>query len=581
MEKPYILLMYLQRMVYKRTFEYLGNHGLLTIGAYLEERGYRARVFTGITTDGLEVFRKENENYPVFAVGLYCDYDNQSAVEGLSSLLKTSGVHVFTGGPQTLHLGEEFLRNSGCDFLIRGDGEETLFELLEFMVYGRGKIDNIKGLMYLKRDGKSVATEERTPIRDLDSLPFPSSSLILGDKCSYNLPVLSARGCPYRCAFCFEGGNTKALRLRSVESVKMEIRQRLEENPDIKYVWFVDDTFTLNYKRTVEFCQALKELRKDRDFVWFCEGHGGMLARWPELISMMKDAGMVRMQMGMESGWEPALEMYGKEATVAQVEEVIHLCHDADLPQLAGNFIIGGPYETAETLELTSSFVERLIIDTPGLLDISSTFIVPLPNTAISSCPEKFGLTLIDGDSLTSLEDFPVTETADLKINDLSLARSLFLKRVFNTMKNLFKTGRIPHKKIKKHFELALNYGIASTWYKYLYSKDSFVRPYFTMLIKTPALRIEEIPPGLIKSYYPSRVFDMAVTVDRSGGYPVPGERVLSPLEYELLLLCSGKIRLSEICEIIRNKFSDESYSMVEKLLKDFEDRHWILFLPE
>ena len=122
MEVPYILLFYIQRIVYRRTFEYLGNLGLMSLAAFIENKGYKARVFTGITTDALNVFEKEFKKEKIFAAGFYCDYDNQTAVESLSFFLKEKyNIPVLIGGPQTINLGEDFIKKSGCDFLIRGE----------------------------------------------------------------------------------------------------------------------------------------------------------------------------------------------------------------------------------------------------------------------------------------------------------------------------------------------------------------------------------------------------------------------------------------------------------------------------
>jgi anaerobic magnesium-protoporphyrin IX monomethyl ester cyclase len=586
MDRPYILLMYLQRMIYKRPFEYLDNLGLMTLAAFLEDKGYRARVFTGITTDGLNVLEEESTRHPVFAVGLYCDYDNQSAVESVSLLLKQKyGLRVIVGGPQTIHLGEEFLKSSRCDALVRGDGEYALLEILDWMYFGRRLPSMIRGIVYLDEEGRGVVNPERPLIRDLDSLPVPSAAHLLHRTHKYNLSVVSARGCPFRCAFCFEGGNTKALRLRSVENVTSQIRRGLEENPEVKYVWFMDDTFTLNYERTAGFCDALARLREERDFVWFCEAHARVLNKWPQLITMMKDAGLVRMQIGLESGWPPALRIYGKQTSLIEIENTVRLCEEAELPQLPGNFIIGGAHETERTLELTASYAERLLDEAPGIVDISTTFVMPLPNTQIANCPGKFALKLLDTESVTSIEDFPVTETEWLGRNAVSEARYRFVQRISDKLKSLFIERRIPTERIRSHFQLALRYGVTSSWYKYLYVRDPFVQPYFTLLVTTPARMLSQIPSGELEHWYPCRVFDMCKLLEFPNGIPRIGEFQLPPFEHELLRLCGGKIKLRDVIEQMSkrswNGCSEVSTKeRVERLLSDYEDRRWMVFCP-
>ncbi|HBC74894.1 MAG TPA: hypothetical protein DC017_08625, partial [Candidatus Wallbacteria bacterium] len=77
---PYIILIYAQRIVYGRKFEHLGNLGISSLAAYLEDKGFRARAFTGITTDAADIFESEFQKTPVSVAGFYCDYDNQSCV---------------------------------------------------------------------------------------------------------------------------------------------------------------------------------------------------------------------------------------------------------------------------------------------------------------------------------------------------------------------------------------------------------------------------------------------------------------------------------------------------------------------
>lgn len=582
-----VVLMYVQRMIYKRPFEYLGNLGVLTIAAYLKSRGYLPKVFTGITTDALALYRRESTAGELPAVGLYCDYDNESAVISLSALLKREyGVRVIIGGPQAFHLGADFLKASACDALVRGDGEETMAELLDYYFSGTGRLDDIRGISYLSPDGTYVTTAERPLNTALDSLPLPDSSLLVVKK-RYNLPVASARGCPYRCAFCFEGKNTKTLRLRSVGNVMAEIRHGLAEDPEIRYLWFIDDTFTTSRKRTVEFCKELSRLRENRDFIWFCEGHPGFLAGASDLITTMVEAGMVRMQIGLEAGWNEALRLYEKQSSIKDIRNVIDVCWKAGLPQLAGNFIIGGVNETADTLAATKAFAEELIRNYPGLLDLSTTFIIPLPNTAISNTPEKYGLALLDGRSFTSLEDFPVTETAALNRFDLCKARHGFLKEMLDTMREVFTAGKIPFERIRKHFELAIHCGVASVWYKLVYTKDPLVRDYFTLLVTTSAERLEDISRNELDSWYPCRVFDDLLVVEwPEEGEPIIGGVPLTPLAREMLRLCSGRHNLKSIRDQLAERLQGcagkkHSADQIHKILEDFARQRWIVFYPE
>ena len=581
---PSILLMYVQRLVYGRKFEHLGNLGISSLAAYLEDKGFRARAFTGITTDAADIFSAEFQNGPVTAAGFYCDYDNQSCVEEMSRYFKTRyGVKVIVGGPQAINLGEDFIKSSQCDFIVRGDGEAALFELLDYIGFGRGALDKIKGVLYIDESGVLRTNEPREPADSIDSYPLPAAAFELGGRKKFNISVMAARGCPFRCAFCFEGGNSKKLRPRSVEKVVEEIRRGLEENPDANYVWFVDDTFTLNYVRTREFCAALSELRKERHFVWFCEGHAALLSKHPDLVKMMVEAGMARMQVGMESGCRESLERYRKQTAPEEIEEVVRICRAAGLGQLAGNFIIGGTNETPETLERTAAFVEGLHDLAPGLIDISTTFIMPLPNTAISKCPCDFEITIIDPLSLTTTEDFPVNETAGLSRFDISMAARTFLSRSAARMSKLYKSGAVPREAVRKHFELSYKYGLSSKWHRFIYSKNPVVKQYYEMMILSRGVSSDDIAPEKLLPYYPCRTFD---TGPVRGGYlkarPVIDESKLQALERGLAGLCDGRTRLAAVIAAMGEKHREAPAAAenVMRALKEMEEKHLLVFLP-
>jgi Fe-S oxidoreductase len=181
-----------------------------------------------------------------------------------------------------------------------------------------------------------------------------------------------------------------------------EIEARLKRSQRPRYLFFCDDTFTTNPVRLRKILSGVKRLREKYDFVWFCEGHPGFLVKHLEFIREMIDSGMVRMQIGMESGVDDVLKAYGKQASPEDIKKVVEICYAAGLPQLTGNYIIGGAFETAETLATTTRKALELLDLAPGMLDLSTTFIMPLPGTQIYNQPEKFGIVLEDRECLTT-----------------------------------------------------------------------------------------------------------------------------------------------------------------------------------
>ncbi len=583
-QKPFVPLLFIQRPLFKDSFKYIEPLGLMSLAAFIDDKGYEPGVFTGTSIEALDLLKSESRRRRIAAIGFYCDFENVSLIESFGGLIAEKfSIPVIVGGPQAAALGKDFFLRSKAIAAAIGEGEETLFELLEFIVYKKGELKRIKGITYIGADGALASTEEREPIEDLDSLKHQKRSYSLTGPKS-NIAILTGRGCPFRCAFCFMGGAAKKVRLRSVGNVMREIKKSLDENPGIKYVWFADDTFTLSRERLEEFCAELSKLRRERDFVWFCEGHPGLIARWPEMIKRMVDSGLVRMQIGIETGSARLIDLYRKQTDLAEIEKVVCACRDAGLAQLCGNIIIGGARETVETLDETWNFIDRLLCAAPGMLDISFTLFTPYPGAAITECPRDFGVEIADRASLTSTGDFPVSRTTELDIYDISAAKYGFTQKLVSRMKKLLAEGRIPHELIMSHYRLSGLYDISSVWHRAVYSQDPFLNRKYSLLAGSSAEIIGGVPRSQIDEWRPLRVFSLWNAVAWREMTPEISGYVLSPLEYQLILHCSGKLKLGEIIERLYSIFmkSFESFeefkSMAFEILCDFDKKNWIVF---
>ncbi|SMC90164.1 B12-binding domain-containing radical SAM protein [Sporomusa malonica] len=553
--KPKVLLVYTQRMVKGRTFEMIENLGTLTLAAQLNAHGFAAKAYTAIATDVMKTIEKMKDC--LFAVCFYCDFDNQSAVAAISKHLKEKhAFYVVLGGPQTLHMTDKDLETYQADAILKGEGEETLLEWLSAKAQGREVV--VQGEIRPDQNANYVYLE------DFSKYELPKNKDVLNYEERPLLAVSTARGCPYRCAFCFEGGNSKNLRMRPVEDVLKEIEARLKDSHRPRYLFFTDDTFTTDPVRMKKLLSGLKALRKKHDFVWFCEGHPGFLVKHPEMIREMMDSGMVRMQIGMESGVEAVLRAYGKQAKPEDIKKVVEICYREGLPQLTGNYIIGGAFETEETLETTTEAVMELLNMAPGMLDISTTFIMPLPGTQIYNQPERFDIVLEDREYITSIEDFPVNHTKGLSLAEICMGRSRFITKVSNKMKEQFKKGLIPKARIQDDFKLALRYGIAGGYFKFIYAKNQQLFHYYSKLIAYKGLLKEwhELNEEEQKSWIIQRIQNI-FELD---------SKALSQTELDILMY-SGRFTVKEIAE----KLNLSSENMKNLLVK-MSYQHLILF---
>jgi len=298
--------------------------------------------------------------------------------------------------------------------------------------------------------------------------------------------------------------------------------------------------------------------------VWFCEGHPGFLAKNPELIREMIDSGMARMQIGMESGVEDVLDAYGKQAGPEDIEKIVRICYQEGLPQLTGNYIIGGVFESEKTLQVTAQTALKLLELAPGLLDLSTTFIMPLPGTEIYNHPENFGIVLEDRDYITSIEDFPVNHTNDLSLKEVCMGRSRFITKVSNKMKEQFEKGLIPKARIKQDFKLALRYGISGGYFKFIYVKNKQLFHYYSNLIQYEGLLKEwdELNEEEKNSWIVQKVCDLSMTDLKD----------LSQTEFECLRI-SGRYTVTEMAEKL-----NLTPEKMNKQLKKMSEKYLIIF---
>jgi anaerobic magnesium-protoporphyrin IX monomethyl ester cyclase len=563
--------------------------GLNLLTVFLRDRGHVATMARGTAGETVRTLETLMAGPGARSVGFYCDYENVSLVADLARLVKTRwGVPVFIGGPQAVGLTADFLRASRCDAVVRGEGEFPLLELLETYLTGHGSRETIAGLTFLGDDGTVIRTPDRPPLDDLDALPAPDFRLDRGSDSWNLLPIITGRGCPYRCAFCYEGGNTKKVRMRSVECVVREITTHFERHPQVRYLFFVDDTFTLNPDRVLHFCREFTRLRRDRDFVWFCEGHVQTIANWPHMLPAMAEAGCVKIFLGIESGADEVLTLYRKRTTAAMVEQVVADCLRAGIPQVAGNIILGGPRETPETIEAGWRLIERLLRLAPGRFDSLAFFLIPYPNTAIRNDPGAFGLRLREDRVPHCLEDMPLTETEALSWEDLFRWRAEFNRRILKLMHEIYVSGGIDHAAMLDIFRMNARYGVTSRWFQ-IYERFPFRQRFYRELAAERVRRLADIPLESRGSWVPQRMFELWQAVDTSEGYPCLGSHVLSPLEWRLLQLCSGKLPLEQVLERVVAEFGasrptaqdqDQAAGFALEVLERFEGRCWIAYAP-
>ncbi|MBW2307734.1 MAG: B12-binding domain-containing radical SAM protein [Deltaproteobacteria bacterium] len=359
--------------------------GLAYLASSLENAGYRqVRIFDlnlpGENVRDVAAFNPE-------LVGITSmTHVHSEALETARKIRSLCGARIVMGGPHpTLFPGEVASRDP-VDFVISGEGEIALVALVQALSSGTD-IKEVPGLTF--RDGpRVVAAADPAPIPELDALPFPSRHLLKTGDYPLRTPegepiftVLSSRGCPYNCAYCFKGLFGHRYRHRSPENILAEIRH-LKETYDARHFYFIDDVFMLQAERIQRICELI--LEHELDIRWQC------LARvdraTPEILRVMHAAGCRRIHYGIESGVQEILDGISKGITPEKVRDAVRWSQTAGI-RCKGYFMTGLPGDTLETLEQTLRFARSLNLD-KAMFSITT----PFPGTRLwDRVRERFG----------------------------------------------------------------------------------------------------------------------------------------------------------------------------------------------
>lgn len=226
--------------------------GLLYLGAFLQERGFRPEIFDGTFATGIEEFTATLDRYNPKMVGITALQPNREIALTLAGIAHERGAFVIMGGPDPTFSPETYLSNPAVDIVVHHEGELTLVELLDAIkVNGLKNQDfsNIPGIAYRDIYGDVAVNPRRPYILNLDELPLPARDLIDMEKYleiwreqnGYaSLSISVARGCPYGCEWCQDAVHGQELRLRSPESVAAEVKT-LKQTYNIDRLRVVDD----------------------------------------------------------------------------------------------------------------------------------------------------------------------------------------------------------------------------------------------------------------------------------------------------------------------------------------------------
>jgi len=348
-----------------RRFNFQPPLGLCYLASALKKNGHKVQVLDAeaqnLSMDGII---KIASGRRWRAIGITATTPVYPKAVDLSIRLKRAfGGPILLGGPHATILKEEALHSSNCfDYVVCGEAENTIVALVNHLDAG-GDISNVPGVIF--RSGERlIATGQAPRVTHLDEIVFPDRADLNPRNYLWSVPgrgwvpttsVMFSRGCPYECTFCAQNDMYgKTVRYRSPDNLLQELEEIVETTPFRHFV-FNDDTFTADRKRVMALAEGI--LKRKLPLSFECETRANLLDR--EIVSALREAGLVRINIGIESGDADILGRLKTGITLDDVRSSLRLLKSFGI-ETRGSVIIGAPYENRQTVVKTLNWIAKL-----------------------------------------------------------------------------------------------------------------------------------------------------------------------------------------------------------------------------
>lgn len=411
--------------------------GLAYISAYLEKKGF----------DNIEIVDYNVEKGKALpkadVVGITATTPLIKTAWKIAQKAKRMGATTIIGGPHVTAMPQESVARPEVDFVAIGEGEDTMFEFCRVVASGKKNFEEIKGIAF-KKNGKIIFTKPRPFIQNLNNLPFPAHHLFKINLYTSTQPlitvrkpavgIMTSRGCPFGCHFCYKGTFGRFWRPRNVESVLREWEYLVKELK-VKEIAIMDDGFNIDIDRAIKICREIKK----RKLVVPWRAHNGIRAdRAPKkLLKAMKEAGCYYIAFGVESGNQKFLNTLGKNLRLEDVIKAFKICREIGILSMAF-FMVGNPGESKQDIYKTIDFSVKLDSDFAQF-----SVVTPFPGTQIFNMVNQRGKILTkDWDKYSQFDQRGYFDYEDLKGEDVKRLAKLAYKRFYLRPKPFFRLVR-------------------------------------------------------------------------------------------------------------------------------------------
>lgn len=377
---------------------------------------------------------------------------------------------IIVGGAHPSNYPELFVKEEYIDYVVMGEGEVTFYKLCKLLMHNQKP--QKKDLMSIPGIAWKGYTSKTLPFANLDELPLPAYDKI--DIRHYAKPnsweirpvfasvasISTSRGCPFRCRYCVSAAVFgKKVRSRNPKLVVDEI-ELLIKKYHFDAIYFLDESFTLDREKVINLCKEIKK-RKLR-FIWGCQTRVNLVTE--EILNIMKNAGCIQIDFGVESCSQKLLDIIQKDITVNAIKKAIRLCKKTGIRSFL-NLMTNLPEETDEDLQITLDVMKK---EKPNVMIWNVT--IPYPGTNLNNV-------IVEDEDLETLNNFPSKNAYELLERKYKLAsyKSRLSDVVYNRLYRTFFHPRMIY------FNLSPSY--VGSFFRFI--SFIFDPKYLSMLLRT------------------------------------------------------------------------------------------------